>query len=489
MPAYNFVRNMDVIQNMLKMLERVHRSYQSAARTEDKALLMNMLQEISQRCREELEAYSQKLEAQPKPKEGYVDLKEVWKKEMDDCYRALNQVDPQLDSVMEATMVRLISNVDYEFMGMQTREESEADLKNKSVGSFVTRYSTSQKGMLVLSYVKSPGVVEHVGQIWSEAQLAHSIAELKQKVVNDLAVEEKVAPRVLVLSTQDPNMGDSNKYSVEQARVLTAQQISAEKSKIGGGVGDGRSSLAIAELTGGTFAVVRSEDNRKELKHNPVMRNAIGNNGWLVITGHGAAGFGETSGDYISGVKPSSPDKLKAALQDELGVSGPLRGSKKSITREAKDFVETAMLSGLGAGMHVNVLLSICHGAQESAPGRADSFAHQLAQEFLNRGVTVKIVASEGIVHRYGFDKTAGRDQIPFDNGSRDIKNNVTNVRVFTTDTRGKITVAKADQEFKIGKQGMGFANELKWQEALAVHHQRDMHRDQKSRPGVIRKI
>ena len=196
-----------------------------------------------------------------------------------------------------------------------------------------------------------------------------------------LRLQQNQENKIAVLSTQ----------SLDQQKIVLAQeelQNHAEKYPNLQKSGDGHTGFAMALALNAPFVVVRSDKNRDE--SNTVLQKHIGDNGVIVITGHGCPSGKEIQGTY---------ETLNNFF---FQVSNTNNKTKNIIERTPKDIVSTTMGAGLKDGNHINVLLCICYGALSNDSNKDDTFAHKLAKAFAIEGISSTILASDKPVLRFG---------------------------------------------------------------------------------------
>lgn len=255
-------------------------------------------------------------------------------------------------------------------------------------------------------------------------------------------VEQKFA--VLSIQSLDGNESDEGKVALSPEQV---KEYALRKPKLQFR-GNGHTGFAMAKALHAPFVVMRSKENREEA--NRVLKDHIGNNGLIVVTGHGSPAGNNISGHYISPL-----EEQETRLFNEQTSRGPF------------DVVSSLMDAGLKRGDHVTVLLSICFGAKESEPGAADSFAHKLAREMAKNGISSTILASDEPVHRFGFGEMVD-DALTFNNN---VGMDANNVHVFDTELVAPtenpvITIFKPNQTIKLSDKGMHFVPSTKHQTA-----------------------
>lgn len=223
---------------------------------------------------------------------------------------------------------------------------------------------------------------------------------------------------------------------------LTAEQVqSYAESKPGLQYsGDGHTGFAMAVALRSPFLVLRSKDNREAA--NKILKNHIGDNGLIVITGHGnQAGHG-VSGHYIS-----------LESQEDIISINP------KINRSPHEIASSAMESGLKMGNSVTILLCICYGAF-NRQGRGSSFAHRLVREFAKRGVSSTILATDQLFNRFGLNAIVD-NKITFDEGTgmaaKDV--HVITAKVHRPELHPVINVFKPNETIQLSGNGIDFLN------------------------------
>lgn len=225
-------------------------------------------------------------------------------------------------------------------------------------------------------FVTSFGLIRYLQRNWKphykcmifDEELA--TVEKQEWAQFKLRLQHNQENKIAVLSTQ----------SLDQQKIVLAPeelQNHAEKYPNLQKSGDGHTGFAMALALNAPFVVVRSDKNRDE--SNAVLQKHIGDNGVIVITGHGSPGGDEIQGKY-----------------DFLDLT------KKVIERPPEDIVSTTMDAGLKSGNHINVLLCICYGALNTDLITGDTFAHKLAKAFAIKGISSTILASDKPVLRFG---------------------------------------------------------------------------------------
>lgn len=118
--------------------------------------------------------------------------------------------------------------------------------------------------------------------------------------------------------------------------------------------------------------------------------------------------------------------------------------------------------------MHLNILLSICYGAAESAPGRQDSFAEKLARAFAEKGISTNIMASNEPVKRFGGDAIR-QNKIQFNEntGMAAQHLHLFSTQVSEPTSRPAITITRPNKVIELSAQGLNFSSPKPPREAV----------------------
>lgn len=173
-------------------------------------------------------------------------------------------------------------------------------------------------------------------------------------------------PHVMILSTQTP-VGSTKDFGVQA----------------------GKSGQFIQEVTKGGFVKMHRDckiHQDKGVDEQAIFSSHLHKDGWLVITGHGSPGAGDTRGFY----------KTSDDLAQEMDIEC-----------KASDFASLVMDSNtLKSGDRINILLLVCYAARSGidyALGQyKPSFAEELGMQFAARGIKTCIVANMKAVGRIG---------------------------------------------------------------------------------------
>lgn len=223
---------------------------------------------------------------------------------------------------------------------------------------------------------------------------------------------------------------------------LTAEQVTSYGKLNQNSIkdpGDGHTGLALATaLQTAPFVVLRSEGNREQATE--VLSKHVGNDGLIVVTGHSSPDSNTISGNY----GPNEEDPYK-----------------NQIKRGPAEIVSFAKEAGLKKGSHITIVLTICYGAK-SIESPNSSFAHKLAKEFAEAGISTTIIASDKPVHRFGAGVIKDQ-QIEFSNnvGMEPDSVNVLFTDVDPTTLKRSTVVFKPHEAIKVTSNGLRFSNLL----------------------------
>jgi hypothetical protein len=272
------------------------------------------------------------------------------------------------------------------------------------------------------------------------------LAELKGKQAWEqfkLRQQPNQEHKIAVLSIQSL---DKKKIALTPEEIHTYSQQNAGLKH----AGDGHTGFAMAMALNAPFVVVRSKENREE--SNGKLQDHVGDNGLIVVTGHGRPGGDGIKGTYIN-----------------VGEIEEIDLYNKQVERGPGDIVSTVMDAGLKSGNHITIVLSICFGALDTSSGAGDSFALKLAREFATQGISSTIIASDKPVLRFGTNAIID-EKITFNNR---VGMAAEDVYVFTTEVDGpnsnpKTSIYKPNETVQLTKNGVEFLNPNKPQMSLA---------------------
>ncbi|MBL7480518.1 hypothetical protein [Legionella bononiensis] len=238
---------------------------------------------------------------------------------------------------------------------------------------------------------------------------------------------------IVVLSTQ----------SLDKKKIaLTAKEVQSHAQQNPGlqKSGDGHTGFAMAAVSNAPFAVLRSQENREEA--NNKLKDHIGDNGLIVVTGHGSQVGNAVSGTYIN-----------------IDFQQETRPDDEKIERSPHDIVSSAMESGLKSGNSVTILLCICYGALDSHRN-GTSFAHKLVREFAKQGISTTILATDQPFIRFGANVIID-NKITFNErvgmAAKDV--HFITAKVHGPDSNPVITVFKPNESIQLSSKGIEFKN------------------------------
>jgi hypothetical protein len=162
---------------------------------------------------------------------------------------------------------------------------------------------------------------------------------------------------------------------------------------------------------------------------------------WIIITGHGKKGGAELSGVYMR-FGDFAADKVR-----------------EDIPFSVDDYVHLLIDGGLKKGVHINILLNVCYGAEEEQdaamePIPGTSFAERLLASLAKEGITATVIAS--ITH---VDRFTGK-YLPDEKEGHYLKfraeGGFENIRIYTSSLPDfKISCQLIDNDILIGQFGI----------------------------------
>lgn len=242
---------------------------------------------------------------------------------------------------------------------------------------------------------------------------------------NQWKKESNNTSKVVVLSIQ--TLG---KEIVAYTQEQVAQVVKENTSKFEG-VKNGNTGITLAAALKSPFVVFCNDNDKENESANSLLKDNIGNNGLIVLTGHGQQKKKFLEGNYVD----------------------------KPVKRDIKEIVKKIVNAGLKPGDHITIMLMACHAAF----GEKESFAQALSKEFADNKISTTIIGSTIGVKRFGM-KALQNNCISFDGSVGMEKDYVRVVKTRFQDEQFNFTTIEEapEQQIKISEKGLHFTNKNK---------------------------